>query len=372
MDPATRLLNDSTQLKAFLLATKRGIVNEVCKEFGMSPAAYYRFIDKVVAGVATAQRLAQTTSDDARKLKADLLLQRLRALVLAHPTWGCDRLAANMCSESPISGPTVQKLLNQEGLKGRRDRITYLVNTIRSGEIVTLSDEQMHAIGSVSPALIDTLRIRTPEVMDIVELHIPIARRHGECNYVRLYIVLDSYFTLAEVRWNTGEEIDEAFLQIRNGLRLTALAQAAGFSRRRIYTYGKVTSPASVDSDSDNAGLHSTSAVNTLIQRGMVRLIGREIERRLFANQPAENPLSPKELESALNQILLEYNTQPAEPVCLFQGKSPAEIMGLSDVQTNEFLTKQFWLKRIRPRHVTDVDPVNVQSGQGAFSRDLD
>lgn len=44
-------------------------------------------------------------------------IERVKALALAYPEWGCDRIAYYLVLQGQlISGPTVQRILNAQGL----------------------------------------------------------------------------------------------------------------------------------------------------------------------------------------------------------------------------------------------------------------
>lgn len=174
--------------------------------------------------------------------------------------------------------------------------------------------------------------------MDVVELCIPIARQHGKHNYLRLYVALDGYFAFGEVDWDAYSPIHRELSRSMLSSHLASLMSKTGLKKFRVYQHGETSKSARQSFISHPASIRPTPAAEAVIQKGMAPHVGKEIERRLFATVPQQCQSSGHELQSALVKILLEYNTMPALPDSLYQGKSPALMIGLTDAQAHEFL----------------------------------
>lgn len=143
--------SDAEKLKLFLSTSTTGNAAATCETLKISRATFYRTIEWIVEQVMAAQHhnLASTKSP---KHHLKLLIA---SNALAHPTWGCSRHAKELSSVRSISGPSVQALLNELGLRTRTDRINSLVAKYLAKEIHQLTDEQRKAIVEVNPSVAD-------------------------------------------------------------------------------------------------------------------------------------------------------------------------------------------------------------------------
>ena len=98
------------------LVAELGNVAEACRRLGVDRSAWYR-IRKATGGDPSAPFPARRNAAPPETAAAVL------RLCLRHPEWGCDRLAHYLTLEgSPISSPTVQKILIRAGLGKVRQR----------------------------------------------------------------------------------------------------------------------------------------------------------------------------------------------------------------------------------------------------------
>ena len=142
---------DAEQLKRFLSTCTKGNAAATCAELKISRATFYRTMDWIVTQVTAAQQLGRNS----RREPNNDLKSKIAINALAHPLWGCDRHARELSSVRSISAPTVQTILNELGLRTRRDRINGLITKYLAKELHQLSDEQRQAVVEVNPFVAD-------------------------------------------------------------------------------------------------------------------------------------------------------------------------------------------------------------------------
>jgi hypothetical protein len=104
------------------LARELGNVSEACRRLRLDRSEYYRLKRRVEAGdVRRRSPLAKPVA----------LENKLIALCLEYPEWGCDRLAYYLTLKGdPISSPTAQKILIRHGL-GRMESRRVLTDVLK-------------------------------------------------------------------------------------------------------------------------------------------------------------------------------------------------------------------------------------------------
>jgi hypothetical protein len=91
------------------LARELGSISEACRRLGIDRSRYYRTLRREGAGDAHPRRSLLA--------KSFALENKLIALCLEYPDWGCDRLAWYLTLKGDaVSSPTVQKILIRHGL----------------------------------------------------------------------------------------------------------------------------------------------------------------------------------------------------------------------------------------------------------------
>jgi transposase InsO family protein len=124
-DSATKIARQ--RLSVLELATQLGNVAEACRRSGMDRTSFYeykrRFQTYGLAGLKDLPPIAkshpQTTSPE--------VVNRIVGLALEHPTWGCNRISDHLALDSvQVSAPTVQSILNKQGLGSRYERLLKL------------------------------------------------------------------------------------------------------------------------------------------------------------------------------------------------------------------------------------------------------
>lgn len=148
-DAATKVAQQ--RLSVLELATQLGNVAEACRRSGMDRTSFYeykrRFQTHGLAGLKDLPPIAkshpQTTAPE--------LVERIVALALEHPTWGCNRLSSHLALDSvAVSAPTIQSILNKQCLGSRYDRLLKLEERALE-QAIELSADQVALIEKANP-----------------------------------------------------------------------------------------------------------------------------------------------------------------------------------------------------------------------------
>jgi len=80
--------------------------------------------------------------------------QNIVSLSLAHPAWGCNRISDHLKLEGTgVSAPTVQNILNKNGLGTRYERWLKLEEETAEKEIELSTEQVAFILRSKTPAL---------------------------------------------------------------------------------------------------------------------------------------------------------------------------------------------------------------------------
>ncbi len=109
------------------LAEALGNVSEACRRRGMTRTQFYeykrRFQTHGLAGLKDLPPVHRTHP----QTTAPAVVERILALSLEHPSWGCCRLSAMLKLEgTSLSSPTIQNILAKHGMGTKYDRLLRL------------------------------------------------------------------------------------------------------------------------------------------------------------------------------------------------------------------------------------------------------
>jgi transposase InsO family protein len=149
MDAVTKVAKQ--RLSVLQLAEKLGNAAEACRKRGMDRTSFYewkrRFQTQGFEGLKDLPPIhrshPQTTAPE--------VVERIRALALGHPAYGCNRIEAMLALEGKrVSAITVQKILNDHGLGSRYDRWLALEEA-NAGKAIEITSEQAAFIEKLNP-----------------------------------------------------------------------------------------------------------------------------------------------------------------------------------------------------------------------------
>ncbi len=111
------------RLKVIQLARQLGNVSEACRRSRISRTRFYEWKRRYEADGLAGLRDRRKHDVTIRGVTPDRMHQRILRVSLAHPSWGCDRVASFLNEEGLLlSGVTIQKVRNRYGLGRREDR----------------------------------------------------------------------------------------------------------------------------------------------------------------------------------------------------------------------------------------------------------
>lgn len=139
------------RLSVLQLAEKLGNAAEACRKRGMDRTSFYewkrRFQTQGFEGLKDLPPIhrshPQTTAPE--------VVERIKALALGHPAYGCNRIEAMLALEGKrVSAITVQKILNDHGLGSRYDRWLALEEA-NAGKAIEITAAQAAFIEKLNP-----------------------------------------------------------------------------------------------------------------------------------------------------------------------------------------------------------------------------
>ena len=140
-----------SRLSVLELAKELGNVAEACRQRGLDRTSFYewkrRFQTQGFDGLKDLPPIhkshPQTTPEP--------VVERIKALALEHPAYGCNRHEATLALEGVrVSAITIQKILNDNGLGTRIDRWLAL-ETANVGKTIEITSEQAAFLEKLNP-----------------------------------------------------------------------------------------------------------------------------------------------------------------------------------------------------------------------------
>jgi hypothetical protein len=127
-------------------------VSAACRQRGMTRTQLYdyrrRFERQGLEGVKDLPPIHKSHP----QTTPDAVVERILAVSLAHPAWGCCRLEAHLKLDGVgVSSPTIQSLLSKHELGTRFQRLLKLEDRAAE-EGFALTPEQMRAVEQANPA----------------------------------------------------------------------------------------------------------------------------------------------------------------------------------------------------------------------------
>jgi transposase InsO family protein len=139
------------RLDVLQLAEILGNVTTACKQRGVSRTQFYEYKRRFQThGIAGLKDLPPIHKSHPFTTPPEIV-ERLLAVSLSHPTWGCDRLSDQLKLEGmSISSPTVQSILIKNNLGSRYERLMKLEEK-SAQEGIELTAEQVAQIEKANP-----------------------------------------------------------------------------------------------------------------------------------------------------------------------------------------------------------------------------
>lgn len=213
MNAETKIVHQ--RLSVLELAEALGNVSEACRQRGMSRTQFYEFKRRFQTHGLEGLRDMPPIHQSHPMTTPPEVVDRILALSLLHPAWGCDRLSDHLAlDEISVSAPTVQRILNEHEMGTRYDR--WLKLEQQQAEMpIELSAEQVHFIEKQNPAF----RERHVESSQPGELlcqdtfHVGHIKGVGR---IYLHVVVDTYGSLAFGFLHTTKRPEAAVAVVHN------------------------------------------------------------------------------------------------------------------------------------------------------------
>jgi len=139
------------RLSVLQLAEALGNVSVACRQRGMTRTQFYDYKRRFeLQGLEGLKDLPPIHKSHPQTTLPEVV-ERIVALSLAHPAWGCVRLSEHLKLDGvSVSSPTIQNILIKHGMASKLDRLLKLQEQIAT-EPFELSAEQIVQIEKVNP-----------------------------------------------------------------------------------------------------------------------------------------------------------------------------------------------------------------------------
>jgi hypothetical protein len=131
------------RLSVLQLAEALGNVSSACRQRGMTRTQFYDYKRRFeLQGLEGLKDLPPIHKSHPQTTPPEIV-ERILALSLAHPAWGCVRLANHLKLDGvSVSSPTIQHILIKQGMASKFDRLLKLQEQVAT-EPFELSAEQV-------------------------------------------------------------------------------------------------------------------------------------------------------------------------------------------------------------------------------------
>jgi transposase InsO family protein len=212
-DPATKLAH--RRLSVLELAQQLGSVSKACRQAGMDRTSFYewkrRFQTHGLEGLKDLPPVPKSHPQTTPKETVDKVL----ALALENPAWGCNRLSDYLALESiALSSVTVQSILVKHNLGSRYERLLKLEEKALT-EGIELSAEQLALIEKANPCFAErhVESSRPGELLCQDTFYVGQLKGVGK---VYLHSVVDTYGSVAFGFLHTGKQPEAAVALLHN------------------------------------------------------------------------------------------------------------------------------------------------------------
>ncbi|GIV81334.1 MAG: IS481 family transposase [Anaerolineae bacterium] len=203
------------RLSVLELAEALGNVSEACRQRGMSRTQFYeykrRFQTHGLEGLKDLPPIPQahpfTTPPE--------VVERILALSLEHPAWGCTRLSDMLKLEGvSVSSPTVQNILIKHGMGSKYERLLKLEEQAAQ-QVIELSAEQVAQIEKANPCFRErhVESSRPGELLCADTFYVGRLKGVGK---VYLHAVVDTYGSMAFGFLHTSKQPEAAVAVLHN------------------------------------------------------------------------------------------------------------------------------------------------------------
>ena len=327
------------KLSLLELAISLGNVSEACRQRGVSRTQFYEYKRRYQThGLEGLKDLPPIPKSNPLTTPQEHV-ERLLALSLEHPTWGCNKLSDILALEGiKISYPTIQNILNKHGMGKRYERLLKLEEKSMEHEI-ELTPEQAAWIEKANPCFRErhVESSRPGELLSQDTFYVGALKGVGR---VYLHVVVDTFGSYAFGFLHTSKQPEAAAAVLHNDV--LPFYQEYGLKVETILTdngrefCGKDTHPYELYLELNEIE-HRKTQVRRPQSNGFVERFNRtvldEFFRIVFRKKFYE---SVEALQEDLDAWLVHYNTERPHQGYRNRGRRPMDTILLfssSDVR---------------------------------------
>lgn len=328
MNPSEKIARQ--RLSVLELAQALGNVSVACRQRGMTRTQFYdykrRFELQGLEGLKDLPPIhkthPQTTSPE--------VVERIVALSLEHPAWGCVRLSEHLKLHGvSVSSPTIQSILIKHGMASKFDRLLKLQEQLVA-EPFELSSEQVIQIEKANPCFRERHieSSRPGELLAADTFHVGTFNGIGK---VYLHTVVDTYGSYAFGFLHTSKVPEAAVSVLHNdvlpfyqerGLAVAAVLTDNGreFCGTPVHPFEVYLALCDLE--------HRRTKVRHPQTNGFVERFQRTVKEEFFEVALRETFYeSVDALQVDLDQWLLHYNTERPHQGYRNMGKRPIDTI---------------------------------------------
>jgi transposase InsO family protein len=203
------------RLSVLELAQALGNVSEACRQRGMSRTQFYEYKRRFQThGLEGLKDLPPIPKDHPFTTPPEVV-ERILALSLAHPAWGCTRLSDMLKLEGvSVSSPTVQNILIKHGMGSKYERLLKLEEQA-AHKAMELTAEQVAQIEKANPCFRErhVESTRPGELLCADTFYVGRLKGVGK---VYLHAVVDTYGSYAFGFLHTSKQPEAAVAVLHN------------------------------------------------------------------------------------------------------------------------------------------------------------
>lgn len=320
------------KLSVLQLAESLHNVSEACRQRGVSRTQFYEYKRRFQThGIEGLKDLPPIPKSNPLTTPPEQV-ERILALSLEHPTWGCNKLSDSLALAGiKISYPTIQNILNKHDMGTRYERLLKLEERSLSHQI-ELSPEQVAWIEKANPCFRERHieSSRPGEVLSQDTFYVGVLKGVGR---VYLHAVVDTYGSYAFGFLHTTKQPEAAVAVIHNDVlpfyKEKGLAVDAILTDNGREFCGKDTHPYELYLELNDIE-HRRTQVRRPQTNGFVERFNRtvldEFFRIAFRKKFYE---SVEALQVDLDTWLVHYNTERPHQGYRNQGRRPIETIEL-------------------------------------------
>lgn len=203
------------RLSVLQLAETLGSVSKACKQRGMSRSQFYEFKRRFQTHGMEGLKDLPPIPKSHPFTTAPEVVERILALSLANPTWGCVRLSDHLKLEGiQVSSPTIQSILIKHNLGSRYERLLKLEEQVSQNQI-ELTAEQVALIEKANPCFRErhVESSRPGELLAQDTFYVGTLKGVGR---VYLHVVVDTYGSFAFGFLHTSKQPEAAVAVLHN------------------------------------------------------------------------------------------------------------------------------------------------------------